>query len=61
VIRADGHDNDNDDADYGESICQRNVILQLSMNRLETKNLRLWVGGTFLAMTRENGKGCRYR
>ena len=24
------------------------------------KNLRLRVGGTFLALTRENGKGCRY-
>ncbi len=34
-----------------ESFCQRNAILNILVNMLETKNLlRLWMGGTFLAM-----------
>ncbi len=34
-------------------------VLHISEQDKKTKNLRLRVGGTFLALTRENGKGCR--
>ena len=35
------------------TVATRNDILHISMNMLETKNLRYWMGGTFLAMSKE--------
>ena len=31
-------------------------MLHIAVNRLETKNLRLWVGGTFLAIREKMAK-----
>ena len=32
-------------------------MLHIAVKRLETKNLRLWVGGTFLAINEKMAKG----
>ncbi len=40
----------------GVNLAQRIVMLHIAVNRLETKNLRLWVGGTFIAISEKMAK-----
>ena len=44
---------------YIESFCQRNAIIHISVNRLETKETKVVGGWDFSCDEQENGKGCR--